>query len=74
MWFFGQVSVFERDGIYQIYVQAMKEDGIGDLYQKYEELKNKLEKEGLFDQKHKQKIPFMPKIVGVLTSKTRFSN
>lgn len=66
----GNVSVFERDGIYQIYVKAMQEDGIGDLYKEYEELKNKLEKEGFFDEKHKQKIPFMPKTIGVLTSKT----
>ena len=57
-------------GIYQIYVRAMKEDGIGDLYKEYEELKNKLEKEGFFDNSHKQKIPFMPKTIGVLTSKT----
>ena len=48
----------------------MQEDGVGDLYQKYEELKEKLEKEGLFDEKHKKKIPFMPKTIGVLTSKT----
>ena len=57
-------------GIYQIYVKAMKEDGIGDLYKEYEELKSKLEKEGFFDAKHKRKIPFMPKTIGVLTSKT----
>ena len=66
----GTVAVFERDGVYQIYCKAMKEDGIGDLYKKYEELKARLEKEGLFDEKHKQKIPFMPKTIGVLTSKT----
>ena len=48
----------------------MQEDGVGDLYQKYEELKAKLEKEGLFDEAHKKKIPFMPKTIGVLTSKT----
>ncbi len=66
----GSVAVFERDGVYQIYVKAMQEDGIGDLYKEYEELKNKLEKEGFFDEKHKQKIPFMPKTVGVLTSQT----
>ena len=48
----------------------MQEDGLGDLYQKYEELKKKLEKEGLFDVKFKKKIPFMPKTIGVLTSKT----
>ena len=57
-------------GVYQIYCKAMAEDGIGDLYKKYEELKAKLEKEGLFDSKHKQKIPIMPKTIGVLTSKT----
>ena len=66
----GSVAVFERDGVYQIYVKAMQEDGIGDLYKEYEELKNKLEKEGFFDEKHKKKIPFMPKTIGVLTSKT----
>ncbi len=52
----------------------MQEDGIGNLYKKYEELKNKLERDGYFDENHKQKIPFMPKVIGVLTSKTRFSN
>lgn len=57
-------------GIYQIYIKAMEEDGIGDLYKTYEELKNKLQKEGFFDEKHKQKIPYMPKTIGVLTSKT----
>ena len=67
---FGSVSVFERDGIYQIYVKAMQEDGVGDLYTKYEELKENLEKEGLFDINHKKKIPLMPKVIGVLTSQT----
>lgn len=67
---FGTVAVFERDGVYQIYCKAMEEDGLGDLYQKYEELKNKLEKKGLFDQIHKKRIPFMPKVIGVLTSST----
>ena len=66
----GSVSVFERDGIYQIYVKIMEEDGQGDLYTKYKELKEKLEKEGLFDEARKQKIPLMPKVIGVLTSKT----
>ncbi len=66
----GSVAVFERDGVYQIYVKAMQEDGVGDLYKEYEELKNKLEKEGYFDKEHKKKIPFMPKTVGVLTSQT----
>ena len=67
---FGTVSVFERDGVYQIYCKSMQEDGMGDLYLAYEKLKEKLEKEGLFDDISKKKIPFMPKIVGVLTSNT----
>ena len=66
----GGVSVFERDGVYQIYVKAMQEDGIGVLYKKYEELKQRLEQEGYFDERHKQKIPVMPKTIGVLTSQT----
>lgn len=67
---FGTVSVYERDGVYQIYVKAMKEDGLGDLYTAYNELKAKLEAQGLFDPKYKKKIPFMPQKIGVLTSKT----
>ena len=66
----GSVAVFERDGIYQIYAKAMKEDGLGSLYTAYEELKKKLEQEGLFAEAHKKKIPFMPKTIGVLTSNT----
>lgn len=66
----GSVSVFERDGIYQIYGKAMQEDGMGSLYKAYEELKAKLEKEGLFAQEHKKKIPMFPKCIGVLTSNT----
>ena len=67
---FGTVSVFERDGVYQIYCKAMKQDGIGTLYEKYLELKSKLEKEGLFDESHKKKIPKYPNTIGVLTAKT----
>ena len=67
---FGTVSVFERDGVYQIYVKAMQEDGMGSLYKAYEEMKARLEKEGLFDVSHKKKIPAMPKCIGVLTSNT----
>ena len=66
----GSVSVYERDGIYQIYVNAMEEDGLGDLYRKYQELKNRLEEQGFFDQEHKMPIPIMPKVIGVLTSQT----
>ena len=66
----GTVSVFERDGVYQIYAKAIKQEGIGDLHAEYEKLKAKLEQEGLFDEAHKKKIPFMPKCIGVLTSNT----
>ena len=66
----GTVSVFERDGVYQIYAKAMQEDGLGSLYKAYEEMKARLEKEGLFDPVHKKKIPLMPKCIGVLTSNT----
>ena len=67
---FGTVSVYERDGVYQIYSKAMQEDGVGDLYQKYQKLKQDLEEQGYFDIAHKKPIPKMPKIIGVLTSKT----
>lgn len=66
----GTVSVFERDGVYQIYCKGMQEDGLGSLHIAYEELKAKLEKEGLFDLKYKKAIPKMPKCIGVLTSNT----
>ena len=66
----GTVSVFERDGVYQIYAKAMKEDGKGDLHEEFEKLKAKLEQEGLFDNAHKKTIPVMPKCIGVLTSNT----
>ena len=66
----GTVSVFERDGVYQIYCKAMQQDGIGDLYKIYTELKEKLSKEGLFDDKYKKPIPYIPKCIGVLTSNT----
>lgn len=67
---FGGVSVFERDGIYQIYAKAMMEQGVGDLYAAYEKLKEDLAKEGLFEESHKKKIPLKPKIIGVLSSQT----
>ena len=70
VYIFGAVSVFERDGVYQIYAKVMEEDGLGDLYTKYQKLKEELEKKGLFDESHKQKIPMFPKVIGVLTSQT----
>ena len=66
----GTVSVFKRDGVYQIYCKAMQEDGVGDLYAEYEKLKERLDKEGLFDKQYKKPIPIMPKTIGVLTSQT----
>lgn len=67
---FGTVSVFERDGVYQLYCKGMQEEGMGSLYTAYEQLKEKLDKEGLFREEYKQKLPIMPKIIGVLTSNT----
>ena len=66
----GQVSLFDRDGTYQIYCKTMVPEGVGELYLANEQLKEKLAKEGLFDVKYKKKIPFLPNRVGVITSKT----
>lgn len=66
----GRVSVYEATGNYQIYITEMEEDGVGNLYKKFEDLKKKLEKEGLFNQEHKKLIPYFPKRVGVITAKT----
>lgn len=66
----GNVSVFERDGAYQLYCKAMKQDGIGSLYEAYEKLKAKLNEEGLFNEQHKKPIPKFPKTIGVLTAST----
>jgi len=66
----GTVSVFERDGAYQIYCKAMKQDGMGSLFEAYEKLKAKLEEEGLFSEAHKKEIPQFPKTIGVLTAET----
>lgn len=64
----GKISVFPRDGAYQLYCTAMAIDGIGDLHAAFEELKNKLSKEGLFDQAHKKTIPQYPGTIGIVTS------
>ena len=66
----GQVAVYERDGVYQIYVKGMEQEGLGALYEAYEKLKAKLEAQGLFDESHKKEIPLLPKAIGVVTSKT----
>ena len=64
----GSVSVYPSGGQYQLYVGAMKPDGVGDLYQAYEQLKNKLAQEGLFDERHKKPLPRFPQKIGVITS------
>ena len=66
----GKISVFEANGGYQIYVNDMLEDGVGNLYIAYEQLKKKLEEEGLFDQSKKKPIPKIPTRVGVVTAPT----
>ncbi len=66
----GTVSVYPRDGSYQIYVNSMQPDGIGALYLAYEQLKRKLAEEGLFDEYHKRQLPDMPMRIGVITSPT----
>lgn len=66
----GKVSVFTTGGSYQITVSNMKEDGIGNLYILFEELKRRLQREGLFSPEHKKKLPRIPKKVGVITAST----
>ncbi|MGZ2415970.1 exodeoxyribonuclease VII large subunit [Staphylococcus caledonicus] len=66
----ARVSVYERRGNYQIYVNKMELDGIGNLYQKLEQLKNKLSKQGYFNKEHKKAIPKFPKKIAILTAST----
>lgn len=66
----GSISVYEASGQYQIYVKEMQPDGIGGLFLAYEQLKEKLENEGLFSLERKRKIPPYPKVIGVITSPT----
>lgn len=66
----GKISVYEANGGYQIYVSDMLEDGVGNLYIAYEQLKKKLETEGLFAKEKKKPIPKIPKRVGVITAPT----
>lgn len=67
---FGSISVFPRDGVYQMYATSMQPDGIGALYLAYEQMKAKLESEGLFDESHKKALPEFPERIGVITSPT----
>jgi exodeoxyribonuclease VII large subunit len=66
----GRISVYEANGGYQIYVDDMLEDGIGNLYIAFEQLKEKLQKEGLFNLEHKKRIPKIPNRVGIITAPT----
>lgn len=66
----GRISVYEQTGSYQIYVENMAEDGIGNLYVAFEKLKKDLAKEGLFNPEHKKRIPRMPKKIGIVTAST----
>jgi exodeoxyribonuclease VII large subunit len=66
----GYISIYERNGEYQLYVSDLKEEGIGDLYLAFTKLKDKLGKEGYFDEENKKRIPFFPKKIGVITSPT----
>lgn len=67
---FGRISVFDKTGEYQLYVEDMEPDGIGELHMAFKKLKAKLEKEGLFDIERKRPIPFMPRKIGLVTSLT----
>ncbi|MGE5474619.1 MAG: exodeoxyribonuclease VII large subunit [Ignavibacteriales bacterium] len=67
---YGKVNVFERDGQYQLYCEEMQPDGLGALFAAFEQLKAKLEKEGLFSLDNKKSLPFLPERVGVVSSKT----
>jgi exodeoxyribonuclease VII large subunit len=67
---FGSVSVFERDGQYQLYCEEIRSDGVGDLYIAFEQMKARLEAEGLFEAARKRPLPLIPRAVCVLTSPT----
>lgn len=65
---YGRISVFPRDGVYQLYAEDMEQFGVGDLYLKFEELKKKLSGLGMFDEAHKKDLPKFPRRIGIITS------
>ena len=66
----GRISLYEKEGVYQLYCSKMKPEGMGELYLAFEKLKMELEKKGLFDISHKKKIPLYAKKIGIITSPT----
>lgn len=66
----GNINVYERDGKYQLYANEIRLDGLGTLYERFEQLKKNLEQEGLFSDEHKKQIPFYAKKVGIVTAST----
>lgn len=65
---FGRISVYPRDGVYQLYCTSVAMDGVGDLHAAFEQLKIKLEQQGLFAPEHKKKLPANPNVIGIVTS------
>ena len=66
----GRISVYERDGAYQLYAESIEPDGVGSLYAAFEALKKKLSEEGLFDEAWKKPLPSFPERIGIVTAKT----
>lgn len=66
----GRISVYPAGGNYQIYIDKMEQDGLGNLYIEFEKLKKKLQQEGLFDPMHKQELPKFPRRIGIVTAPT----
>ena len=64
----GRISVYPRDGVYQLYCDSLSPDGVGELYVAFEQLKEKLRQEGLFDSDHKKPLPLYPRRIAIVTS------
>ncbi|GAB4319453.1 MAG: exodeoxyribonuclease VII large subunit [Candidatus Sumerlaeia bacterium] len=66
----GRLGIYEKQGVYQLYVETLRPAGLGDLHRRFLELRDRLEREGLFDQAHKKPLPFLPQTIAVVTSPT----